>query len=106
MCECSTMARSPSRSGMADGQEVESAPQVALPGDLEVGRGNRPNEAAVEGLGEAEGAVDTVPAEAQGQLVDAQLAGVKDAKHLDPREMGLQEGAVLGQRVLAKVPGV
>src|SRR5687767_5473638 len=101
MCECRTTARSPSRSGMADGHEVEGALQVPLRGDLEVGRRDRPDEALVKGLGEVESAVDAVPADPQGQFVGAQLAGVKDAQHLDPREAWLKEGAVLGQRVLA-----
>ncbi len=77
-----------------------------LGGDLEVGGRDRRDEAVVEGLREAKRAVDPVPAEPQRPLVDAQLPGVEDAEHLGAREVRLQERAVLGQGVLAQVPGV
>ena len=115
MCEWRTIARSPTTSsarlsrlelGMTDGEEVEGPIEVFIGGDLEVGGRDRRDEAVVEGLREAKGAVDPVPAEPERPLVDAQLPGVEDAEHLGAREVRLQERAVLGQGVLAQVPGV
>src|SRR6266480_3029588 len=106
MCECSTIARSPTggcsawplaraSSAMANRQEVQSLVEIAVAGDLEVGRGDGGHETRVEGLREAEGRVHAVPAEPQRQLVQAQLAGVEDAQYLDSREARLQQRAVL-----------
>src|SRR4051794_22941297 len=115
MCEWRTIARSPTTSpawlsrlelGMADGEEVEGPIEVLRGGDLEVGGRDRRNEPVVERLREAKRAVDPVPAEAEGPLVDAQLSRVEDAEHLDAREIRRQKRAVLGQGVLAQMPGV
>src|SRR6266516_2455719 len=106
MCEWRTIARSPTSSRMADRQEVERAAEIRFARDLEVGGGDRSDEAVVEGLREAKPTVNPVPAEPQRQLVDAQLAGVKDAEHLDAREVAPQELTVLGDRVLAQMPRV
>src|SRR6266540_3536118 len=106
MCECRTIARSPTSSGMADRQKIESLVEIAAPGDLEVRGGDGWDEPRVEGLRDPEGRVDAVPAEAQRHLMDPQLARMEDAQELDAREVGLEEGPVLGDRVLAQVPRV
>src|SRR5436309_13584881 len=107
MWECRTMARSPALSSgaMADSDEVERAVKVAQP-EGEVRAVDRGREAVIEGLAQAQGLVDPVPAQLQRQLVGAQLAGVEEAVELDPREVGLAELAELGGAVLAHVPGV
>src|ERR1700710_1257356 len=107
MWECRTMARSPALSSgaMADSDEVERAVEVALP-EGKVGAADRGREAVIEGLAQAHGLVDPVPAELQRQLVSAQLAGVEEAVGLDPREVRLAELAELAGAVLAHVPGV
>ena len=50
--------------------------------------------------------MDAVPAQADRELVRAQLAGVEEAEHLDPVEVGAEQLAVLADVVLAQVPGV
>ena len=50
--------------------------------------------------------MEAVPARADGELVQAQLAGVEQAEQLDGGEVRLQQGAVLADVVLAQVPGV
>src|SRR6478752_10334591 len=114
MWECRTIARSPAvspagppsaLSGMADGEEVQCAVEVAR-GKAEVRGGDRRGEAIVEGLGQAESPVDRVPAEPDRDLVRAQLAGVEEAEQLDPRGVVLAEGAELLRPVLLEVPGV
>ena len=50
--------------------------------------------------------MDGVPAEPDRDLVDAQLAGVEEAEHLDPLEVALAEPAELRLPVLLDVPGV
>src|SRR6476619_4224225 len=107
MWECRTMARSPALSSgaMANGDEVERAVEVALP-EGEVGAVDRGREAVVEGLAQAQGLVDPIPAQLQRQLVGAQLAGVEEAEELDPGEMRFAELAELRGLVLMHVPGV
>src|SRR5919201_1838571 len=83
MCECSTMARSPTGSRMADSQEVQGALQPGV-SELEIRGADRGDEARVEGAGEPQVAMKPVPTEAQTDLVGPQLAGVKDPQHLDP----------------------
>src|SRR5215211_4664334 len=106
MWECRTIARSPTSSRMTDREEVEGPLQIALRRDLEVRGGDGCDEAGVEGLRDAQRGVDAVPAEAQRELVDAQLAGVVDAEGLHPREMPLEQGPELPERVFAQVPRV
>src|SRR5436190_13177196 len=112
MCEWRTIARSPTGrvtgpvrepSGTADREEVQRPREVGLvrPLQREVGRGDRGDEAVVEALGEPERGVDAVPAHPEGELVEAELAGVEDAEQLDAREVGLEQGAVFGDGVLA-----
>jgi hypothetical protein len=50
--------------------------------------------------------VDAVPADADGELVCAQLAGVEEAEQLDAAEVGLEQLPVLALVVLPQVPGV
>src|SRR5215211_2017092 len=108
MCECRTIARSPtgSFSGMADRQEVERMVKVAAIREAKVRRGDRGDEPRVESLGQPQGRMDAIPAGAKGELVRAQLAGVKNAQDLDPAEMRVEQLAVLGQGVLAKMPRI
>src|SRR6266550_4937563 len=111
MCEWRTIARSPTgaawtgsgRSGTADSEEVEGPTEVGSIRALEreVGRGNRGDEAVVEALGETERRVDAVPARADRELVEAELAGVEEAEELDALEVGLEQVAVLAGVVLA-----
>src|SRR3954468_6158409 len=105
MCECSTIARSP-RSGMTDRKEVERAVEVSLRAQPEVRGGDRRNESLVERLGDPQRGVDSIPAGPQRELVEPQLSGVEDAQDLDPREVGIEQIAVLGQRVLPEMPRV
>src|SRR5436190_22854527 len=108
MWEWRTIARSPTgsapaartSSGTADREEVEGAVEVSIGRDLEVRGGDCRNEAVVEGPRQAKRSVNPVPAHPQRQLVDAQLAGVKDAQHLGAPEAPRQQPAILGQRVL------
>src|SRR4051812_31253400 len=90
---------------MADGDEVQRPLQL-LPAEPEVGNGDRRGEAVVEAPGQAEALVEGVPAELDRDLVDAQLAGVKQAEQLDPLEVGLAERAELLMPVLLDVPWV
>src|ERR1700749_692514 len=109
MCEWRTIARSPAvsappaplpatgaapASGPADGKEVESAVEVPVV-EPKVGGGDRRREAVVEGLGQPEALVDTVPAGLQRPAVDAQLARVVEAEQLNPAEVGLAKLAKL-----------
>src|SRR4051812_41412779 len=107
MWEWRTIARSPALSsgGMTDGEEVQGAVEVALL-KLEIRGGDCGREAIVERLGQVQRLMDTIPAELDRELVDAQLASVKEAEHLDPGEVGRAEIAELGGAVLAHVPGV
>src|SRR5688572_14710258 len=91
--------------GMANGEEVEGIVEALL-AEREVGGPDRRGEAVVEGLRQAEGLVDPVPAEADRPLVEPQPAGVEEPEDLDPLEAGLEQLPVLGDRVLAQVPGV
>src|SRR5215216_860472 len=106
MWECRTIARepmpaasfasrpgasgSPPGSGTADGEEVE---RVVEPGVAqgEVRGGDRRHEAAVEGVGDPQHPVNAVPAEAERELVRAQLAGVEQAEDRDVGEVGLEQ---------------
>src|SRR5436190_23577941 len=111
MCEWRTIARSPavaSDSGMAERDEVEGAGEIGVELSLqrEVGGGDRRDEAGVEGLGEPKRRVEAVPPGPQGEFVQAQLAGVEESVQLDRGEVGLEQGAVLLDRVLAQVPGI
>src|SRR6478735_8880549 len=114
MWECRTIARSPavppgaapsSRSGMADGEEIQCPVEVAGC-EAEVRGGDRRGEAVVEGLGQAEPGVNRVPAEPDRDLVRAELAGVEEAEQLDAPEVVLAQGAELLRAVLLEVPGV
>src|SRR4051794_6094397 len=116
MWEWRTIARSPRvrsaiayrevrRSGMADRQEVECAVEIAGP-EAEVAGVDRGDEAIVEGAGEMESPMDVVPADPDGELMGAELAGVEDAEDLHSLEVPAQQVAVLGGVVLAQVPGV
>src|SRR4051795_13596188 len=100
-----TIERSPAGSGMTDGEEVEGAvePRIAEP---EVGGADRRHEARVEGPGQPQRRGGPVPTETEGEVVGAKLAGVEEPQDLDPVKAGRQELPVLGQRVLAQVPGV
>src|SRR6478735_2698377 len=91
MCECRTIARSPTvSSAMADGEEVQRPVQAAL-AQGEVRGGDRRGEVVVEGLGQTQRLVDTVPAQLDRDLVCAQLAGVEEPEQLDPVEMVLAD---------------
>src|SRR6187551_1836912 len=106
MWECRTIARSPAlASAMADGEKVQRPVEIAL-AEPEVGGGDRRGKAVVERLGQAQPLVHAVPAQADRDLVDAQLAGVEEAQHLDPLEVRLAEVAELRHAVLAQVPRV
>src|SRR6188768_452379 len=101
MWEWRTIARSPApRSVTAHCEEVER-PLQSLLAQAEVTGGDRRREAAVERPGEADPAVDGVPAKADRDLVGAQLAGVEEPEQLDSAEMPLAEVAELGGPVLA-----
>src|SRR3954449_3528566 len=111
MWEWRTIARSPTGSGCvplgtADRQEVQRTTQLAAVGRQEVGRGDRGNEARVERFGQPQPRMSAIPARAQRQLVRSQLARVEDAEDLHAAEVRRQQLAVLGERVLAKVPRV
>src|SRR4051812_8338001 len=107
MWECRTMARSPALSSgaMADSDEVERAIEIALP-EGEIGAVDRGREAVVEGFAQAQGLVDPVPTQLQGQFVGPQLAGVEEAVELNPWEVRLAELAKLGGAILVDVPWV
>src|SRR4029453_11053758 len=105
MCEWRTTARSPSRSGTADREEVERPIEVGF-AQREVGRRDRRHETAIERIGEAQGSMDAVPAETERELVRAQLAGVEQTEDRDVGEGALEQSPVLVQRVLADVPRV
>src|SRR3954451_16005963 len=105
MCECSTIARSP-RSGMTDRKEVERAVEVSLRAQPEVRGGDRWNKSLVERLGDPQRGVDSVPARPQRELVEPQFSGVEDTQDLDPGEVGIEQLAVLGERVLPEMPRV
>src|SRR4051812_40039524 len=106
MWEWRTIARSPAvRSGITDRDEVQRPIQVAVT-QAEVPGADRRDEAVVERRGDAEGRVDAVPSEADGELVGPQLASVEQTEQLDACEMRPQQVAVLAGVVLAQVPGV
>ena len=50
--------------------------------------------------------MDAVPPQPDGELVRAELAGVKETEQVDAAEVGLEQLAVLPLVVLAQVPGV
>src|SRR5438477_6082097 len=110
MCECRTIARSPTRrrSGMADREEVERSAEVplGLPPEREVGGGDGRDEAVVERLGDPKRRVDAVPAGTDGELVQAKLARMVDPEQVHAGEVGGEQLAVLRRRVLTEVPGV
>src|SRR5919106_2031024 len=110
MWEWSTIARSPTAgfvlgSGIADGEEVERAIEVAVT-QGEVRRRDRRHEAVVERPRDPQRPVQAVPPHLERDLVRPELAGVEQAQDLDGAEVGLQQPPVLAWRVLAKVPGV
>src|SRR4029450_10774353 len=106
MWECNTTARSPTeRSAMAYGDEVEGALQVG-PAQGEIAGRDRGDEAGVERPRQVQGGVDAVPAQAQGELMEAELACVEEAEHLHPGEAWPDPRAGFGEGVLAQVPGV
>src|SRR3954449_9761496 len=105
MCECSTIARSP-RSGMTDGQEVERAVELPLRAHPKVRGGDRRNESLVERLGDPQRGGDSIPAGPQREFVEPQFSGVEDTQDLDPREVRIEQLAVLGERVLPEMPRV
>src|SRR5436189_1354069 len=108
MCECSTIARSPTALslGTTDRQEVERAVEVALGAHPEVRRSDPRNEPLVERPRDPQRGVDSVPAGPERQLVDSQLSSVEDAEDLDPREVGVEQLAILARRVFAQMPRV
>src|SRR6188768_2329066 len=62
---------------VADGDEVQCPIEILLL-EFEVSARDRWGEAVVERLTQAQSLVDAIPAELQGQLVGAQLAGVEE----------------------------
>ena len=90
---------------MADGDEVQSLVEIRAP-QREVASIDARDEAVVERLGDAQGRMDAVPAGMDRELVGTQLAGVEETENLDPAKAGLEQLAVLGDRVLAQVPRV
>src|SRR6476646_986165 len=97
--------RGESDSRMANGEKVKCSVEICF-FQAEIRARDRRGEAVVEGLGQAQPFVDAVPPELDRQLMGSQLAGVKEAEHLDPREVGLAERAELLGAVLLHVPGV
>src|SRR5829696_451511 len=91
--------------GTTDRDEVQG-PLEAAGFEPEVGRGDRGDEAVVEALGQPQRLVQGIPAEPDRELVQAQLARVKEPQQLDLAEMGLEQRAVLARVVLAQMPGV
>src|SRR5215218_5700945 len=97
--------RGGSDSRMANGEEIQCSVEILF-FQTEVRARDRGGEAVVEGLGQPQVLMDAVPAELDRQLVRAQLAGVKEAEHLDPAEVGLAELPELVGSILLHVPGV
>src|SRR5262249_53185325 len=93
----------PPSSASADRHTVEGAVEVVAPRP-EVAGADRRDEARVERLGQVQGRVDAVPAEADRQLVSAEFAGVEEAEDLDAAEMRLEERTVLALVVFPEVP--
>ena len=72
----------------------------------EVGGADRRREAVVERLRDPQQRMDPVPAQPDRALVDRELAGMEEPVDLDRAERRLEHGPVLGDRVLAEMPGV
>src|SRR5918996_6047119 len=104
MWVCKTIARSPT-SRMADRDEIEC---LVEPGSAkgEVGGGDSRDETVVEATGDPQRAVDAVPSEPEGEVVYAKLARVEQPPDHDRGEVGLEQGPVLVEGVLAQVPRI
>ena len=93
----------PGRRSTATKSSARSRPPGAK---REVAGGDRGREAVVEGLRDPQRGVHAVPAGAQRQLVDAELARVEEAVHLEAVEHRRAQRPELLGAVLAQVPRV
>src|SRR5439155_8455551 len=109
-CGCGGRARaarapSPACRSSKDRLEVERSIERSGP-QREVALADPRDETVVEGLGDAQGRVNAVPAEADRQLVDPQLARMEEAEQLDALEARLAQRTELLRPVLADMPRV